>query len=69
MHAFAKRKLLDDVSDVFQQNNLSGPMKPFIPAVSDDGKQYTLPTQYSAWGVLQQGHVREDRCHPAQNLG
>src|SRR6266568_7131575 len=39
MRAFTKRKLFDDISDIFQQNNLSDPMKPFIPAVSDDGKQ------------------------------
>jgi multiple sugar transport system substrate-binding protein len=52
MRAFTQRKLFDDVSDVMQQQNLFGPMKPFIPAVTDDGKQYMLPTTYSGWGFL-----------------
>jgi multiple sugar transport system substrate-binding protein len=52
MRAFTERKLLDDVSDVFHQNNLYDPMKPFIPSVTDDGKQYMLPTQYSTWGFF-----------------
>jgi multiple sugar transport system substrate-binding protein len=50
MRGFTKRHLFDDISDVFQQHMLDGPMKPFIPAVTDDGKQYMLPTQYLAWG-------------------
>jgi multiple sugar transport system substrate-binding protein len=50
MRAFTKRNLFDDISDIFKQNDLAGPMEPFLPAVTDDGKQYMLPTQYSAWG-------------------
>jgi multiple sugar transport system substrate-binding protein len=52
MRAFTQRKLFDDISDIFQQENLYGPMKPFVPAVSDGRKQYMLPTQYTAWGFF-----------------
>ncbi len=50
MRAFTKRGLFDDVSDLFTKDGLTGPMRPFVPAVTDGGKQYMLPTVYSTWG-------------------
>jgi len=52
MRAFTKRSLFDDVSDLFAIDGIAGPMRPFIPAVTDNGKQYMVPTTFSTWGFF-----------------
>lgn len=50
MRAFTKRNLFEDLSGFLQENKLTESMKPFIPAVTDGGKQYMMPTNMTTWG-------------------
>ena len=50
MRAFTKRNLFEDLSGFLKENNLTESMKPFIPAVTDGGKQYMMPTNMTTWG-------------------
>lgn len=59
MRAFTKRNLFEDLSSFYQANGLTEPMKPFIPAVSDNGKQYMMPTTFSTWGFFYKKDVFE----------
>ena len=49
MRAFTKRGLFSDMTGFFAENNLKGPMAPFIPAVTDGDKQMMMPTNYYSW--------------------
>ncbi len=50
MRAFTKRNLFEDISGFLKENNLTETMKPFIPAVTDGGRQYMMPTNMTTWG-------------------
>ncbi|MBC5765619.1 ABC transporter substrate-binding protein [Ramlibacter albus] len=50
MRAFTKRNLFEDLSGFLKENKLTDTMKPFIPAVTDGGKQYMMPTNMTTWG-------------------
>ena len=52
MRAFTKRDLFEDISSFYDENNLRGPMAPFMDAVSDGGKQYMMPTNFNIWGFF-----------------
>ena len=51
MKAFVDRDLLEDVSDVWQDNNLSASMASSEPALTIEGRQYGVPYSYYQWGV------------------
>ena len=51
MKAFVDRDLLDDVSDIWADNNLSESMASSLPALTIDGRQYGVPYSYYQWGV------------------
>ena len=59
MRAFTKRNLFEDLSSFYQANGLTEPMKPFIPAVTDNGKQYMMPTTFSTWGFFYKKDIFE----------
>lgn len=59
MRAFTKRGLFEDISDFLKENNLTETMKPFIPAVTDGGKQYMMPTNMTTWGFYYNKKVFE----------
>lgn len=59
MRAFTKRNLFEDISGFLKENNLTESMKPFIPAVTDGGKQYMMPTNMTTWGFYYNKQVFE----------
>lgn len=50
MRAFTKRNLFEDLTAFMKENGYTESMKPFIPAVTDSGKMYMMPTNMSTWG-------------------
>lgn len=52
MRAFTKRDLFADMSGFYEQNKLEKPMEPFLAAVTDNGKQYMMPTNFNTWGFF-----------------
>lgn len=52
MRAFTQRDLFEDLSPFFRDAGLLTPMAPFIDAVSDNGKQYMMPTNFNVWGFF-----------------
>jgi multiple sugar transport system substrate-binding protein len=59
MKAFTKRNLFEDLTGFLVENRLTEPMKPFIPAVSDGGKQFMMPTNLTTWGFYYNKQVFE----------
>lgn len=59
MRAFTKRDLFEDLSGFLKETKLNEAMKPFIPAVTDNGKQYMLPTNMTTWGFYYNKQVFE----------
>ncbi|MBS3650999.1 extracellular solute-binding protein [Pseudaminobacter sp. 19-2017] len=59
MRAFTQRGLFEDLTTFFEQNGLKEPMGPFIEAVTDDGKQYMMPTNFNIWGFFYNKSVFE----------
>lgn len=59
MRAFTKRNLFEDLSGFLKENKLTEAMKPFIPAVTDRGKQYMMPTNMTTWGFYYNKQVFE----------
>lgn len=59
MRAFTKHSLFTDLTPFFSANKLNGPMKPFLPAVSDNGKVYMMPTNVTTWGFFYNKQVFE----------
>lgn len=59
MRAFTKRDLFEDLSEFLKENKLTESMKPFIPAVTDNGKQYMMPTNMTTWGFYYNKQVFE----------
>ncbi|MDF2463751.1 MAG: putative ABC-type sugar transport system, periplasmic component [Ramlibacter sp.] len=59
MRAFTKRNLFEDLSGFLKETKLNEAMKPFIPAVTDNGKQYMLPTNMTTWGFYYNKQVFE----------
>jgi multiple sugar transport system substrate-binding protein len=51
MKFFVDQGLFDDVSDVWQQNNLFNDMASTASALNVGGKQYGVPYAYYQWGV------------------
>lgn len=51
MKVFVDLGLLDDVSDVWESENLYESMPAVVGASSVDGKQYGVPYAYYAWGI------------------
>ncbi|MDR6951538.1 multiple sugar transport system substrate-binding protein [Ancylobacter sp. 3268] len=52
MRAFTKRDLFEDISGFYAKNGLDPSMAPFLPAVTDGGKQYMMPTNFNTWGFF-----------------
>lgn len=52
MRAFTQRDLFEDLTSFFEENELKGPMAPFIDAVSDGEQQYMMPTNFNVWGFF-----------------
>lgn len=59
MRAFTKRDLFEDLSGFLKETKLNEAMKPFIPAVTDNGKQYMMPTNMTTWGFYYNKQVFE----------
>lgn len=59
MRAFTKRNLFEDLSGFLKETKLDESMKPFIPAVTDGGKQYMMPTNMTTWGFYYNKQVFE----------
>lgn len=59
MRAFTKRNLFEDISGFLKEDGLTQTMKPFIPAVTDGGKQYMMPTNVTTWGFYYNKQVFE----------
>ncbi|WP_375752983.1 ABC transporter substrate-binding protein [Vibrio sp. HN007] len=51
MKTFVDRGLLEDVSDIWQDNNMLNDFKSAAPAMTVNGKQYGVPFTYYQWGV------------------
>ncbi len=51
MKLFVDRKLLEDVSDIWQSEKLTEAMASALSAMTIDGKQYGVPYTYYQWGV------------------
>ncbi len=51
MKTFVDRGLLEDVSDIWTENNLAEAMASSLSAMTIDGKQYGVPYSYYQWGV------------------
>ncbi|MDF2994995.1 MAG: carbohydrate transporter substrate-binding protein family [Xanthobacteraceae bacterium] len=52
MRAFTKRGLFEDISGFYKQTGLEKQMAPFLPAVTDGGRQYMMPTNFNTWGFF-----------------
>jgi multiple sugar transport system substrate-binding protein len=52
MRAFGKRGAFEDISKFYTDQNLKDVMGPFLPAVTDGGKQYMMPTNFTTWGFF-----------------
>lgn len=59
LNTFVSRDLMEDVSDVWQQNNLDKDFASTKSAVSFNGKQYALPWGYYQWGVYYRKDIFE----------
>ncbi|MGX9416353.1 ABC transporter substrate-binding protein [Vibrio sp. RC27] len=51
MKTFVERGLFEDVSDIWQDQNMYDDYKPATPAMTVDDKQYGVPYTYYQWGV------------------
>jgi len=51
MKTFVDRGLLEDVSDLWEENGLASAMSSSLSALTVDGKQYGVPFSYYQWGV------------------
>lgn len=51
MNTFVSKGLIEPISDVWEQNDLSDKMASTKPGVTFDGEQYGLPYTYYQWGV------------------
>lgn len=60
MNTFASRGLLDDVSDVWTENELSEDFASTKASLTLDGKQYGVPYSYYQWGVYYRKDLFEE---------
>ncbi len=60
MRAFTQRDLFEDLTGFYEEAGLKDPMKPFLDAVTDDGKLYMLPTNFNIWGMFYNKKVFAD---------
>lgn len=61
MRAFTQRDLFEDLTPFFDENGLREVMGPFVDAVTDDGKQYMMPTNFNIWGFFYNKAVFEQQ--------
>ncbi|WP_061937398.1 ABC transporter substrate-binding protein [Aureimonas sp. AU22] len=61
MRAFTQRDLFEDLTSFFDENGLREVMGPFVDAVTDDGKQYMMPTNFNIWGFFYNKAVFEQQ--------
>lgn len=59
MRAFSKRGAFEDISKFYTDQNLKEVMAPFLPAVTDGGKQFMMPTNFTTWGFFYNKEVFE----------
>ena len=59
MKVFVDRGLLEDVSDVWEANNLEEDMASTLSAMTVDGKQYGVPYAYYQWGLYYRKDILE----------
>lgn len=59
MRAFVKRGLFDDISDLFEKEKYKDVLGATAGAVTEDGKQYGLPTGGTLWGMFYRKDVFE----------
>lgn len=57
MKTFVDRGLLEDVSDVWVDNDLADAMSSSLSAMTVDGKQYGVPFTYYQWGVYYRSDI------------
>ena len=60
MKTFVDRGLLEDVSDVWAENDLASAMSSSLSAMTVDGKQYGVPYTYYQWGVYYRTDIFAD---------
>ncbi len=60
MKTFVDRDLLEDVSDVWQDNGLDTTFASSKSALTIDGKQYGVPYSYYQWGVYYRQDIFDD---------
>ncbi len=51
MKAFVDKKLFEDVSDIWEANNMKADFATAKPAMTVDGKQWGVPYTYYQWGI------------------
>lgn len=59
MKTFVDRGLLEDVSDIWADNNMAQDFKSAAPAMTVNGKQYGVPYTYYQWGVYYRKDIFE----------
>ncbi len=57
MKTFVDRGLLEDVSDIWVDNDLADAMSSSLSALTVDGKQYGVPFTYYQWGVYYRSDI------------
>ena len=60
MRPFVDAGLFMDVSDVWEENNLSEPLAATKPSMTVDGKQYGVPYTNYQWGIYYRQDIFED---------
>ncbi|GAM69866.1 N-acetyl-D-glucosamine ABC transport system [Vibrio sp. JCM 19236] len=59
MKTFVDRGLFEDVSDMWQENNMAADFAAAMPAMSVNGKQYGVPYTYYQWGIYYRKDIFE----------
>ncbi len=60
MKTFVDRDLLEDVSDIWEENDLDEAMASSMSALTVDGAQYGIPYSYYQWGVYYRTDLFEE---------
>ncbi|WP_406610261.1 ABC transporter substrate-binding protein [Agarivorans sp. JK6] len=59
MKAFVDKGLFEDVSDLWQQNDMAADFATAAPAMTIDGKQWGVPYTYYQWGIYYRKDIFE----------
>ncbi|UPW18141.1 extracellular solute-binding protein [Agarivorans sp. TSD2052] len=59
MKAFVDKGLFEDVSDIWQQNDMAADFATAAPAMTIDGKQWGVPYTYYQWGIYYRKDIFE----------